>query len=225
MFSGRVKAQVIDVAGVLGQVHELEARQDYDSLLKLAARQPVTQETICKNQIFHGMAGWLFWQCFNGMSQPYAYTQYAGSFIQQWYLANYNVEPVWSEDFANQYIYFLTSGNYNPPNYVTAYHHKSSGQEIQAHTIYSESYSSGKRAIYRTWRFLWLTGECNSSEIRGMVFGAWRDNNDYAGTNRETYWRASGRVRFKDSNGVPITLLKNSSKLLLIEYTMRLMSL
>lgn len=225
MFSGRAKAQVIDVARRLDEVHNLEARRDYPALLRLAAECPITQEAECPNTLFHGMAGWLFWQCFSGMPATYGYRQYGGSFIQQWYLHTYSIEPGWLDDWANSYYRFLTSGTYDPPYYATAYHHKVSSQEIETHRVYSESLTTGKRAIYRTFKFLWLTAEANSPNIRGMAFGAFQDYNYYNDGNREGNWRASGRVNFKDSSGNPITLLKDSSKLLLLEYTMRLMSL
>jgi len=72
----------------------------------------------------------------------------------------------------------------------------------------------GREAIWYRERWLYLTSESNSSNIRSVGIIA----NPDATNAGSTYHFRVGRVRIKDSGGNPIIINKSSSQVLLVEY-------
>jgi hypothetical protein len=89
--------------------------------------------------------------------------------------------------------------------------------QVTAPTVWSDA---NREAIFFRNRFLWLPSQGSSNSIRSIAI---HSNHQPNSTSTGAVGRV-GRVRLRDSAGLPTTLNKTSSNSLLVEYTFALVS-
>jgi hypothetical protein len=238
MLSGRGKFQLIDVAGIESEVEKAAHENRYADLQGLM-RDRDREEYEAPNQVIHYVSGWMFQYIFNGVPGINSYYANAiGRALSFVYVNNYTANsPAYSTDEFNAYYrFYRDSTNFDLPWKIsgTGYYRSvkgcnSSNNNVatdicEAPKCWSETYSTGKRAIYRSMKWIWLPTELNSTDINSMSMVTTQDAY-WSAPSTENYCREFSRIRIKDSNDNMITISKNASKVLIFEYTFRLMSL
>lgn len=231
MFTGKGKFQLIDVAGIADQVERLAADKRFGDVEKLLQGRK-TEVYESPNAINHNLAGWLFWQIFSGMTRPY--TNNADNFGHATigtYLSSLATDnPAFSTDELNSYYNWYRDSRMNLPNLIdgTGYYtsYKANSEIIETPKCWTEPMYAGKRAIYRSMKWMWVPQEANSTNINSVRFIVCNNAQDCWGRpSYEASCRQFSRLRLKDNNGNMISISKNNTKVLIFEYTIRLMSL
>ena len=219
MIQGRAEAQIINVEGHQDYLIKLREAKQFAKVLDFLKRRPVDQRAITDNQVLHHLVGNVFYRIFGASAPP----NEVPDDMCMWdfvYLGSHSSEPVFSDDLNSGY--YSTDGM---PSNVASRAWKYFGEEIETHTITSEDLSSGYRAIYRTWKWVWYPDEANSSSIRSLIAHGYVACVYNYSTNYSNYGRSTMRLRFKDDAGNPIQLVKNTSKCLMLQYQLRLLTL
>lgn len=90
--------------------------------------------------------------------------------------------------------------------------------DVVDHAI--EAYQNSREEVWFRSRWLYLPSEIVCGNIKSIGYFFAPDSDTTGNTSRATY----GRFRLKDSNGVPITISKSSSQVLLVQMKLILVS-
>lgn len=83
--------------------------------------------------------------------------------------------------------------------------------------------SDGRESMFHRTRWIFLPSESISNNLRGFTINGARMSNQTIGTE---FRYQTGRILFKDPvSGNPVAVLKNLNQVLVLEYTLRLVSL
>ena len=219
MLEGQADLTLYDASG-LGDARFQRALKE-GTLDKLLGDLRVAQRVEGRNMVFSWFSCYSFFHAFNCGIQcqaPYFYNlesnppvAYLGTIL----LSTRTEDPTYSE-FNNDYT------GINSPSYGIG---GSCGKRFGYDTIesaYAKSDygSTGREDIGCRHRFLFLPSEGNSSSIRSLGI-LYTINRDSTG---DSYRASAARLRFKNNVGAPITIVKTSNQVLLVEYTWKLVS-
>lgn len=208
---GHFDVKLLDAAQHEQALQQLEGKE----LLRLLDQLPVVQHAQGSNLVFDNFAAYTFFTLFSGgdVTDPF---DTGGTTVNAYFstlvLQTTDTEPAYT-DFSTQSA---------TPDGVTGSIGGASSYkrfiEDDAEAELIQAAASGREAITFRSRFLWSSAEGNSANIKSL--GAWYcvDADNVGNQTRAT----SARIRLKDGGGSPITVVKDSSKVLLVEYTFTL---
>lgn len=224
MFRGHFDLTLMDAPGYTAEDFERARRKgEMDALL---AKLPVVQRAETNNRLFDNLAGYVLYNLFQ-----------VGNCGWPYYLADEGPEAAltsicllstsddtlsYTEDWGvdNTYSYMTI---HDVPDSINTSNAGKIFIQNQATTYLIDKQSGGREGIYFRNRFTYIPGEATGS-IRSI--GIYYSSNGSQGR-AGSYYRAAGRigrVRLKDPGGNPITLSKGSGQVLMVEYTMYLVS-
>lgn len=219
---GHFDIQLKDLPRGITDAHLLElltpAGKATPELDRLLARLPTRQRAKGCNLINDNFAGYTHKYCFSGgaISTPYNIDG-GNAALGTILLMTNDAEPTYTE----------ASSQYTNPNALTGTVQSTTAgkrfieDDIDPHLMDADPNNNGRESILFRSRFLYLSTQANSNDIRslGIYFS---DNGNSTGT--EERGRIA-RIRLKDSGGTPIILNKTSAQVLLIEYRFTLVTI
>lgn len=223
MFKGHFDLQLKDCQGFTDADFDQAVEEGrIDDLLK---GLPLEERLRTDNMIFSWMAAHLFQRLFSGgdVTDPWDYGDSSTAYFAFILLMTTDSEPSYTEQwwrwnsYAEQYM-AEQAGTVEASTAAKRFEE----DQISDWVIWQDS--DGREAVHFRNRWLYTPSQANSSTIRSLGIYAHTDGDD---TYRDYYhfMARSGRVRLKDTGGNPVTLSKNSNQVLLVEYTITMVSM
>lgn len=222
MFQGRLKTTLFD-SGKLRDVDfdEAIAQKEISPLLySLEPRLELEQ----RNQLFDHFVPYLFyhggWSGAGAPVNPFYVSNGAGhTYFGFVFPSTYTSEPTYTE-------YSGVPSRYDLIHIMPGYVDGTAGAKWfirdQIDPWYVWSDPSGQERLYFRQRWLWLPSQAVSSNINSLDIYFIDRADEVDGY--DSYKSRSGRVRFKDNGGTPVTINKTSAQVLLLEYTWSILS-
>ena len=186
-------------------------------LNRVLDRMYTRQRAKGQNLISDNFAGYTHRFCFSGgdITDPYDFDS-GNAALGSILLMTTDSEPTYT-DSTNQYVDI---------NNISGFAGTSAGKrfiedDIDPHLQDADPDSNGREAVLFRSRFLYLSTQGNSNNIRSL--GIYFSRNADVTTSHERARIA--RIRLKDSGGTPIIVNKTSSQVLLIEYRFTLVTI
>lgn len=216
---GLFNIAVLDAKGFTDEDFRVMRREG--RLQEQLQRLPVVQQAQTKNRIFDNMAGYLLDRVFSlpACASYYSSEDYGPSAALSF------IVPLTTDAATSDYVEDWTAQDRYPravDDIVVAADasvKRFIEDEITANVIWVDA---DREAIHFRTRWLYLPSEIVSSNIRSIGIFFQSDGNNVGGGYREV--GRLGRVRLKNSGGVPVVLNKTAAQVLLIEYTFTLVS-
>lgn len=219
MFQGRLKTTLLGAGGLKDEDFNHAIREgkvdgvlsDLDPHLELEQPNMIHDNFV---PYMYYRAGWS-----SAGAPPNYYNGWTGGGAS-WFafvvLLNYTSEPTYTEAAGNE-------GYYDNFHLMAGRVTDDAGKrfvidQIEAWQVWCEA--SGREQIFFRNRWLYLPSQAVSASINCLGIYFWEDL--YTTYSRRK--QRSGRIRFKDSGGNPITINKNSNQVLLLEYNWSLVS-
>lgn len=208
---GYFDVKLLDASDYKQALRELEGVE----LLELLDRMPIVQRAQGSNLVFDNFAAYVFFTLFSGgdVQDPF---DTGGTTLNAYFstlvLQTTDTEPAYTDFSTQSATADAVTGSIGGGSSFKRFIE----DDVEAELI--QAGASGREVVTFRSRFLWSSAEGNSSSIKSL--GAWycADADLTTSQTRAT----AARIRLKDSGGNPITVVKDSSKVLLVEYTFTL---
>lgn len=182
----------------------------------------VEQKCVGENQVFDHFAETIFFHLMSGpaVSSPYDVGSTAAAYLGSLVVSTYDSEPTYTE--SESYLFVRNVHNVGSSANVTTGGKRFIEDDIIDPDIIVDP--GGREAIIIRSKFLYLTTEGNSNNIRSLAI--WFDTNaDLVPTSASRSFGIAARIRLKDAGDNPTIINKTSSQVLLVEYTFTLFSI
>lgn len=223
MFQGRLKTTLLDSGPMVDADFDRAIREGraMELLGELDRRLELDQS----NLIFDHFVPWCYYRCgwSSAGAPPDPFQEWSGSgasYFSFIILTTYTSEPSYTE-------YNGSVNYYDPIHTMPGTVDSSAGakrfvnDQIEAWDL--SSAADGREQLTFRNRWLYLPSQAVSSNINSLDIYFNRDCTDVTAYAEDK--SRSGRIRFKDSGGNPITINKSSNQVLLLEYNWSMISL
>lgn len=214
---GHFDVKLLDASQHRQALRQLERGGSNEALSQLLHQLPVVQQVQGSNLIFDNFAAHIFFTLFSGgdVTDPFDTGGVANNaYFSTICLQTTDTEPAYT-DFGTQSstgdaVTGSIGGTVPAKRFIE--------DDVEAELVQVDP--GGREAITCRSRFLWSSSEGNSANIKslGVWYCADADGSIAANLTRAT----SARIRLKDGGGSPITIIKDASKVMLVEYTFTL---
>lgn len=223
MFQGHFDLHLKDCRGLTDADFDRAIKEGcIDDVLK---DLPLERTVKTDNMIFSWLAAHLFSRLFQGgdVTNPWDYGDSNAAYFAFILLMNSDSEPSYTEQWWRWDSYYQQymaeqDGTVDASSAAKRFEE----DQISDWIIWQDT--DGREAIHFRNRWLYTPSQAISSDIRSLGIYAHTDGDD---TWRDYYhfMARSGRVRLKDTGGNPIILSKNTNQVLLVEYTITMVSM
>lgn len=183
----------------------------------------VEQKCVGKNQVFDHFAETMFIHLMSGpaVSFPFGNGGTNAAYLGSLVLSTYDSDPTYTE--TETYGIFTRTVH----NVGSSANGSTAGKRFIEDDIIDPDIitdTGGRESIIIRSKFLYLTTEGNSNNIRSLAI--WYDTDaDLSPTDSSREWGIAARIRLKDAGDNPTIINKTSSQVLLVEYTFTLTSI